>query len=152
MDLISYMLDIWWFHKKSVYLLNMRFLTTKQKLFLIRKNIHKGGMYMFPAMGFTVYAGPSYEDSIHMETNPFTKSLAHEQFVVKDIINGFCKGNFYSKPHKTDFYITQSELENRGLIEILILFVITSIPMTIYNWCRGGVDKVELTNTKRTHL
>jgi len=95
---------------------------------------------MFPAMGFDVYSGPSYSESIHMDTNPFTKSLAHEQFVVKDIIDGFCRGNFYSKPHHTDFYITQEELSRRGLLEIIMLFLITSTPMTIYNWCRGGVD------------
>lgn len=57
---------------------------------------------MFPAMGFDIYSGPSYLESVHMDTNPFTRSLAHEQFLVKDIENGFCRGNFYSKPHNTD--------------------------------------------------
>lgn len=121
----------------------MKLLTDKQKLFLLRRTIRKGGLYMFPATGFNVYSGPSYSESIYMDTNPFTKSLSHEQFVVKDIIDGFCKGNFYSKPHHTDFYLSQDELSSRGLIEMMFLFMVTSIPMIVYNWFRGGVSKIE---------
>ena len=123
----------------------MKLLTTTQKQFLLRRTIRKGGMYMFPISGFNIYTGP-YSESIFMDTNPFTRSLAHEQFVVKDIVDGFCKGNFQSKPYSSDFYITQDELSRRSLIEMLLLFTITSIPMTIYNWFRGGVDKIESKN------
>ncbi len=116
----------------------MKFLTQKQKLFLVKREIKKNGLYMFPAMGFDIYSGPSYLESVHMDTNPFTRSLAHEQFLVKDIENGFCRGNFYSKPHNTDFYLSEEELSRRGLIEMSLLFILTFIPFAIYNLFKGG--------------
>ena len=78
-----------------------------------------------------------------MDTNPFTRSLAGEFFLVKEIIDGFCKGNFYDNPKGADMYITVTELSRRSLFEMFILFVTCSIPFTLYNCIKGGVDKIE---------
>ena len=112
----------------------MELLTTKQKYWMTTKTIKVGSLYMFPAMGFTVYSEPNYSSGLKVDTNPFTKSLGSELFLVKEITNGFCKGNFYDKPKGPDMYLTEDELSRRGLLEILLLFLITSIPLTIYNW------------------
>ena len=122
----------------------MKFLTQKQKTFLVRKKIKVGNFYRFPPMGFTVYAEPNYLNGADIETNPFTKSLAHEYFLVKEItINGFYKGNFYDKPKARDMYLSESELSARTLLEIIVLFLILFIPFWIANLIRGGVDKIE---------
>jgi hypothetical protein len=121
----------------------MKFLTKKQKAFMIRKQIIVGGAYSFPIMGFTIYAEPNYSSGEELDTNPFTKSLAGQSFLVKKIENGFCKGNFYSKPIARDMYLSLDELSQRNLVEILFLFLIGIIPLTIYNWFRGGVEKIE---------
>jgi hypothetical protein len=111
----------------------MGLLTTKQKLWFLTKTIKVGGFYSFPPMGFTVYSEPNYSSGLKVDTNPFTKSLDGEFFLVKEITNGFCKGNFYENPKGPDIYLTEDELSRRGLIEMLLLFLITSIPLIIYN-------------------
>lgn len=121
----------------------MRFLTKKQKTWIIQKNIKVGEFYSFPPMGFTVYVSPDYSSGDYMDTNPFTRSLAGEFFLVKEIIDGFCKGNFYDNPKGADMYITVTELSRRSLFEMFILFVTCSIPFTLYNCIKGGVDKIE---------
>ena len=121
----------------------MKFLTTKQKHWMIRKTIKVGSFYSFPPMGFTVYAEPKYSSGAEIDTNPFTKSLASEFFLVKEIENGFCKGNFYERPKGRDMYLTEEELSRRTLIEMLFLFLLAFIPLTIYNWLNGGVEKIE---------
>lgn len=83
----------------------MKLLTTKQKQWLISKTIKENDFYMFPRFGFTVYSEPNYSSGQHVNTNPFTKSLDGEYFLVKEKVNGFCRGNFYHKPKGRDFSI-----------------------------------------------
>jgi hypothetical protein len=112
----------------------MRFLTDDQKIFLVRKKIKVNDFYMFPRMGFNFYSEPDYSKSGHISTNPFTRSLDHEHFFVKEKVGDFCKGNFYHKPSECgDFYITEEELSRRGLIEIVLLSIIMFIPFTLCN-------------------
>lgn len=112
----------------------MRFLTTEQKLWMFKKTIKVGNFYPFPSTRFTVYAEPDYSSGIEIDTNPFTKSLAGHFFLVKKIENGFCKGNFLKRPTDRDMYITEWELSKRPLIEMLFIFLICLLPLTIYNW------------------
>ena len=128
----------------------MRFLTTKQKIWFLRKNIKVDGFYSFPPAGFMFYAKPDSDSGAYMDNNPFTKSFAGQFFLVKEIVNGYCKGNFYDRPKGPDFYLSEEELSRRPLLEALILFLILSIPFTIYNWCRGGVEKIEKLKLKQT--
>lgn len=132
----------------------MKLLTPSQKLFFFQKKIKAGTWYMFPRFGFTVYEQPCYTQgkSEHMDTNPFTKSLDHEYFMVKEKINGFCRGNFVNKPHHTDFYLTEEELSSRDMFECLFLFLVCSIPMLIYNIFKGGVSKIEASETIKNLL
>jgi hypothetical protein len=111
----------------------MNFLTQKQKTWIVRKTIKVGGLYRFPSFGFTVYAEPNYLSGERIDTNPFTKSLEGEMFIVKDIQNGFCRGNFERKPKFLDMYLTEEELSRRDLIEVLFLFTISFIPLVVYN-------------------
>jgi len=123
----------------------MKILTKKQKTWMIQKDIKVGSFYSFPAMGFNIYSSPNYSTGEYMDTNPFTRSLAGEFFLVKEITDGFCKGNFYNKPKGADMYITVSELSRRGLFEMLFLFLTCSIPLVVYNMIKGGVGKIEST-------
>lgn len=123
----------------------MKLLTKKQKTWMIQKDIKAGSFYSFPAMGFNVYSTPDYSSGEYIDTNPFTRSLAGEFFLVKEITDGFCKGNFYDKPKGADMYITVAELSSRSLFEILVLFLTCSVPFLIYNIIKGGVDKIEKT-------
>lgn len=112
-----------------------KFLTQEQKLFFLKRDIKAGESFPFPPMGFTVYDRPNYDaDSASISTNPFTKSLAGERFKVKEITeNGFCRGNFESRPKGADVYLRKNELEMRGLMEAGLLFLICSIPFILYN-------------------
>ena len=122
----------------------MKFLTKKQKLRIRFREIKVEGFYMFPRFGFYVYANPiDLSDREWMGINPFTKSLDHQRFVVKEKINGFCRGNFQDKPHRVDFYIRESELAYRELVERILFWIFIYIPTIIYNLCRGGVTKIE---------
>lgn len=123
----------------------MKLLTKKQKTWMIQKDIKAGNFYSFPPMGFTVYPTADYLNGEFIDTNPCTKSLAGEFFLVKEIIDGFCRGNFYYKPKGADMYITVSELSRRGLFEMLFLFLTCSIPLVVYNMIKGGVGKIEST-------
>ncbi len=121
----------------------MRFFTKTQKSFFVRRDIKVGGFYPFPMSGFHIYAEPNYLSGQYMDCNPMTKSLQGEYFVVKSITNGFCKGNFKSRAKGSDFYIVEEELSQKPLIEILLLFVLLSIPFMAYNLINGGVEKIE---------
>lgn len=125
----------------------MKFLTSKQKHWITTKTIKVGMVYSFPPFGFFVYLEPNYHKPVNIDTNPFTRSLAHEMFLVKEIIDGFCKGNFYGNSTKTDVYITESDLSTRTILEMLILLVISFIPLAIYNLFLGGVNKIEAKKT-----
>lgn len=111
----------------------MDLLTQKQKQWLVRKTINVGEAYMFPRFGFTIYSEPKYSTGEYIDINPFTKSLDAEAFLVKEKINGFCKGNFERKPKYPDMYLTEEELSRRDLIEITLLFLITALPMILWN-------------------
>lgn len=124
----------------------MKLLTEKQRSWLVRKTIKVNGFYSFPALGFTVYAEPKYGSGVSIDTNPFTKSLAGEFFLVKEKVDGFCRGNFYERPKGRDMYLSEEELSRRGLIEILFLLIISFIPLALYNWYCGGVEKIESKN------
>lgn len=121
----------------------MKFLTTKQKQWLSKRTIKENEIYMFPRFGFWGYATPDYTYGIYIDINPFTKSLDREPFLVKEKINGFCKGNFYYNPLEQDFYLDEIELETRDIIEYYILIIFSFIPLSIYNCFKGGVKKIE---------
>jgi hypothetical protein len=111
----------------------MKLLTQKQKNWILRKNIKEGNLYMFPRFGFVAYRQPNLQSGEYININPFTKSLDNELFIVKEKINGFCKGNFHNKPLPQDIYLSEDELSRRELIEIVLLLIISFIPLTIYN-------------------
>jgi hypothetical protein len=115
----------------------MKYLTDKQKEFLFERTVKIGSRCMFPRFGFNVYATPSIEHGEYMDTNPFTKSLDKELFIVNDIVDGFCKGNFADSPKTSDFYLLKTDLTNRGLIEYLLLRVILWVPFVIRNKLTG---------------
>lgn len=117
----------------------MKLLTTKQKQWLISRNIKENESYMFPRFGFSVYSEPDFINKEYIDTNPFTRSLDNERFLVKEKINGFCKGNFLYKPKGKDFYLKEEELSIRGLIETLFLLIISFISMVIYNYFKGNL-------------
>jgi len=121
----------------------MKFLTKSQKQFLSRREIKVGGFYPFPAFGFKFYAEPNYSSGASMDTNPFTKSLAHEFFVVKEITGDFCRGNFQSRAKGSDFYLDKEELSMRSGIEKLLLSLLLFIPFFVYNLFKGGVKETE---------
>lgn len=119
----------------------MKLLTDKQKQFLSRREIKVGSFYSFPAFGFDFYAEPNYSSGARMDTNPFTKSLQNEFFVVKEIINGeFCRGNFQYRPKGYDFYITHEQLSKRDSMPKLLLSILLFIPFFIYNLFKGEVS------------
>jgi len=124
----------------------MKLLTTKQKKWLIKRKIKPGNTYPFPKWGFMAYLKPNFDNSEYIESNPFTKSLSHEFFYVKEIENGFCKGNFHINEKGNDIYIHEDELSFRGVFESFILLIITFIPLISYNMYKGGVKKIELNN------
>jgi hypothetical protein len=119
----------------------MKFLTKSQKQFLSRREIKVGGFYPFPAFGFKFYAEPNYSSGASMDTNPFTKSLAHEFFVVKEITGDFCRGNFQSRAKGSDFYMVKEELSMRSGIEKLLLSLLLFITFFVYNLFKGGVKE-----------
>lgn len=121
----------------------MKLLTKSQKKFLSRREIKIGGFYSFPTFGFDIYAEPTYGSGGRMETNPFTKSLANEFFVVKEIKGDFCKGNFQHRPKGRDFYITQEQLSYRDSFVKLLLSVLLFIPFFAYNLWNGGVKEID---------
>jgi|SRR6478735_12541642 len=111
----------------------MEFLTKKQKDWIYNKQIKENSLHMFPRFGFTIYTEPNYVSGEYMDTNPFTKSLDNELFLVKNKINGFYKGNFYNNPLINDFYLNEDELSKRDFIEFSLLMIISFIPLIIYN-------------------
>lgn len=121
----------------------MKFLTKKQKIFLSNKKIRVNDFYPFPSFGFNIYSEPNYHNGEYMNTNPFTKSLSSEYFLVKEITNGFCKGNVKYNPKGNDFYITEQELSKRGTLEVILLSIILFIPLLLHNLYKGGVDKID---------
>ncbi len=121
----------------------MKFLTQKQKEWLVRKTINVGNHYVLPRYGFNIYTSPNYSYGEFISLNPFTKSLTGEYFIVKEKKDDFCRGNFHYKPHKVDFYLTEEALSRRDLIEMTLLFLISIIPLLISNFFRGGVKKIE---------
>jgi len=122
----------------------MRFFTKTQKSFFVRRDIKVGGFYPFPMSGFYIYSEPNALSGEYFNCNPMTKSLQGQYFVVKEITDfDYCKGNFKSRPKGRDFYILKDELSQKPLIEILLLFVLLSIPFMAYNLINGGVEKIE---------
>lgn len=113
----------------------MKFLTDKQKEFIHRRTLKENTLYMFPRWGFVAYETPILESGISIDTNPFTQSLDHESFMLKEIIVGsvFVRGNFYRKPVATDFYILKEDLQERGLTEVILYYSILFVPFVIYN-------------------
>jgi hypothetical protein len=112
----------------------MKLITEKQMQFFLRKRIAINSLQMLPRWGFIAYEQPYLSsECVTVDTNPFTKSLDHELIIIKKKINGFCKVNFYKKPYKTDFYIEESLLEKRDLIEMVFIILSCYIPFVFYN-------------------
>lgn len=110
-------------------------LTQKQKTFLLVQKITVNGIYMFPSWGFVAYKYPDPEMSHCIDNNPFTRSLDHERFLVKEIKpdSKYVRGNFYRRPLANDFYLLKEELEERPMILVLLLTIICYVPFTVYN-------------------
>ena len=119
----------------------MKLLTKKQKQWLLRRNIEINRFYMFPRFGFTIYSAPNLGSYETINTNPFTKSLDHEYFVVKEKVNGFVRGNFQNKPHGIDFYLYEEDLAQRDMFEHMILLVVCFLPMLAWNYLWVGKNK-----------
>lgn len=116
----------------------MKILTKKQKEFLTTRNIKVGSTYPFPTYGFTAYSLPEYGcQTVSVETNPFTKSLANQLFEISRIEGDFCKGNFAHNPKGVDWWMHRNDLENRALMEMAVYFLLSFIPMIIYNLFTG---------------
>lgn len=110
-----------------------KLMTESQRKFCAFKEIKVGGSYMFPRMGFTVFDSPNFDNYDYVDTNPFTKSLDNELFKVKEIIDGFCKGNFSRRPKGRDFYLLKEELEFRGTTLAISLLLLAFVPCALYN-------------------
>lgn len=118
----------------------MKLLTDEQKHFLSRRKIKVGDFYSFPAFGFDVYEEPNYSSGMRMDTNPFTKSLAKEFFIVKEVKYDFCRGNFHHHSRIRDFYITHEQLSKRDSFVVFFLFIVCFIPFLVYNLFKGEVS------------
>lgn len=112
----------------------MEFFTKKQKDFINLRTIKEGSFYMFPRFGFNIYSDKDGTYGEYMDTNPFTKSLDNEYFMVKNIEGDYIRGNFYKKPLKNDFYLCKYELQQKDIFLRLFLFVVLFIPFTMYTW------------------
>src|SRR6478736_8159624 len=120
----------------------MKLITDKQKYWFANRTIKVGESYMFPRFGFYIYSNPSYAYGDYMRTNPFTKSLDHTRFLVKEKVNGFCRGNFENKPARQDAYLEERELQRRDMFEKSILYLFCFIPLVIYNFfARKNIKK-----------
>lgn len=108
-------------------------LTQQQKHWLSNRKIEVGQAYMFPRFGFEIYSRPSYLYGEYLDTNPFTRSLDHERFLVKEKINGFCRGNFQHRPKGADMYLEETDLKKRDIFEKSILCLFCFIPLAIFN-------------------
>lgn len=111
----------------------MNLLTQKQVKWLFEREIKVGNLYPLPSFGFYIYFQPDFEEYSYIDNNSFTKSLDKELFEVKEKLNGFCKGNFHKSAKTKDFWIREEKLAERGIIEVILLFIIAFIPMIIYN-------------------
>lgn len=121
----------------------MKLLTTEQKKWIAFRKIEVGRSYPFPRWGFTMYSSPSYSSGVSMDTNPFTRSLDHERFLVKGKVDGFCLGNFEDNPKGPDFYMKETDLEMKDWIEISFLMIFCFLPMVINNLLKGKLNKVK---------
>ena len=125
----------------------MKLFSPKQATFITTKKIKVGGFYSFPSLGFTVYENSDYSKGASIETNPFTKSLDHELFIVKEITeNGLVRVNLINRPRAKDFYLSLHEIENRGLITMLFLLLILTIPFLLYNLYTSNKKKSTATS------
>lgn len=112
----------------------MKLFTGSQKQWFLRREIKVGDTCMFPILGFDAYQFPEYSSpSVFLDTNPLTKSLAEESFLVKRIQNGFCGGNFARRAKGVDFYIPEYQLARRNLIEMGLIALFCGIPVITYN-------------------
>ncbi len=114
----------------------MKFLTQKQKVFLLKKQIEVGGDYSFPVFGFHYYETKETPGR-WFDCNPFTRSLGSESFKVQSIDKevGLCYGNFTYKPKSNNsFYMDLHELQQRSIFEIIGLAMVTILPFMIYNF------------------
>lgn len=126
--------------------MKMKLLTGKQIVWLLTREIKIGGSYTFPAMGFSFFRTPDFNNQEYIDTNPFTRSLASERFKVKEIKNGFCRGNFAFKPKGPDMWLLESDLEMRGLFESLFLLIVCFIPFLIKNIIRQKYSHETINN------
>jgi hypothetical protein len=120
----------------------MKLLSKKQKLYFFKRNVKINNAYPFPSYGFDVYKSPSYTDKdTYLDLNPFTKSLAHELFLVKEKKNGFYRGNFNTYPIDNDMWVTEDVIETRDTIESILVFFGLIIPFIIYNIYQRIINK-----------
>lgn len=115
----------------------MKLLKKKQKHFIFKRDVKVNELHMFPRFGFNVYSEPNGESQF-INLNPFTKSLDHELFLVKEKVGKFYKGNFHRKPIANDFYLTRKVIDNRSAIEVVFLFIVAIVPFLVYNTIKSG--------------
>lgn len=111
-------------------------LSNDQKTWLLIRNIKEGGSYPFPSGAFRFFNNPNFHDSEYVDNYPLGKNFDHQRFKVKEIKNGFCRGNFAFRTRGKnipDLWILKDDLELRGLLESLALLIICFIPFVIKN-------------------
>lgn len=113
-------------------------LTKRQKKWFNQREIKVGEAYMFPRFGFEIYSRPDYLYGEYFDCNPLTRSLDHERFLVKEKVNGFCRGNFQYRPKGADHYLDEIDLAKRDVIEKSILYLLCYIPLIIFNFFAGN--------------
>lgn len=122
----------------------MTLFTPTQKKWFLTRNIEQGNLVPFPLVGFHVYEYPSFTSKKDfMNVSMFGKNLSHEDFLVKEVTpKGFCRGNFSHKPTTKDFYIHENDLSKRVFSEVIILFLITLLPILVFNFFTGRIKKL----------
>lgn len=108
-------------------------LTPQQWRWICYRKINVGDFYSFPRWGITVFESPDSGSAHYIDSNPFTKSLDNEFFLVKEKRNGFCRGNFYDRPNVHDWWMLEADLQRRDLVAIVLILVIVYIPLALYN-------------------
>lgn len=112
----------------------MNIISPAQKNYLFFRKIHVGRTYMLPRNGFTAYAAPGSKGE-RIDTNPFTKSLDASPVELIEIQGRFAKVKFLHscKGKRPEFWIKCIDLEYRGMMASLIMFLMLALPFSVYN-------------------
>jgi hypothetical protein len=119
--------------------------TDKQKNFILKRDIKVGKSYSFPELEFRVSQElpdiEKIEDMETVNTNPFTKSLSGQYFLVKEVGDVFLRGNFSKRPLKKYFYVLKYEFVRNPIGFVIFMTIILFIPFNIYNIIKKLIRK-----------